>query len=152
MPPGYAKPQKQVLSKPTLVGKISFTIYTSKKGGDTCLLGFNSYPDSVFENQTKNQMLENGMQAAIKTGNGKLAKNTDFSFSGYPGRSFYVSGESNGSQFYARFDCFIIQPSLYQIGYVSMGSDKSTVEKPEINAFFDSFIYKNKLYYIPMVF
>jgi hypothetical protein len=140
LPPGFSQFTAQHRTQPTAVGNVELNILQSENSRGGCLLGYSDFPEASFQGRTPQKMLEDGRDGALRNISGTLEKQENLTVQGKTGIGVYGSGSSGGKTFYVRFNFILDKPRAYQIGYLS--SDRAELDKPDIQAYFDSFHIK----------
>lgn len=140
LPPGFSQFTSQQRAQPTAVGNVELNILQSENSRGGCLLGYSDFPEASFQGRAPQKMLEDGRDGALRNISGTLEKQENLTVQGKQGIRVYGSGSSGGQTFYVRFDFVLDKPRAYQIGYLA--HDRAELDKPDIQAYFDSFHLK----------
>jgi hypothetical protein len=140
LPPGFSSFTSQKTTQPTAAGPIELTIMQSENAQGAAVMGYSDFPDASFEGRTPKKMLEDGRDGALKNINATLEKQEDLTIQGRTGLKIYGSTTNDGKDIYVRFQFVLDKPRAYQIGYLAY--DRADLDKPEVQAYFDSFKMK----------
>ncbi len=132
------KPSKQ--TQPTLAGPVELNMLLSEKIEGAFIVGYSDFPEAAFEGRTPKKMLEDGRDGSLKNINATLEKQQDLNVQGRTGIGVYGSASTGGKPYYVRFNFILDKPRAYQVGYLAY--NRADLDKPEVNAFFDSFKMK----------
>ena len=142
LPSGYHRPLEETtpLPLPGRTEAIDLKTFSSQTEDKANAVTF-SYSDMTGKLETKGRekaMLDASRDNVLETMNATLEKEMVIRIGEYPGKSmiFSLPGYDN-EMFYGRLELYVVGSFSYQIMYLSM--DRSTLESPEINAYFKSF-------------
>lgn len=140
IPQGFETPKKETTIIPTEVGKVDITSYLTQNSTGSCMVMYNDFPESIFNERDSKRMFDESRDNALKTVNGTVEKEEESLFQGYPKRTIYLSTTVENQTLYSRFDFIIVKPRLYQIAFV--GYKRSDLDQESIKKFFESFKIK----------
>lgn len=140
LPPGHGQFRSQSQTQPTAAGDVQLHILQSEVSKGAAVVGYSDFPEKAFEGRTPQKMLEDGRDGALRNIGGTLEKQESITTQGKTGLSIYGTAMSGGKPVYLRFNFILDKPRAYQIGYLAY--DRADLDKPEINAYFDSFRLK----------
>lgn len=140
LPSGYPSFKSQKQTQPSIAGPVEFTLLMSEKPDDAFMLGFLDFPEAVFQGNSDKKLLDSGLEGSLKNINATLEKKEDITVQGHNGVAVYGSANNNGRPYYVRFNYILDKPRAYQVGYLTF--DRASLDKPEVQAFFDSFRMK----------
>jgi hypothetical protein len=140
LPSGYPSFKLQKQTQPSIAGPVDFNLLMSERPDDAFMLGYLDFPQAVFEGRTDQELLEGGLNGSLKNINATLEKKEDITVQGRNGVSVYGSATNAGRPYYIRFNYILDKPRAYQVGYLAF--DRANLDKPEVQAFFDSFKMK----------
>ena len=140
LPAGFSPFTAQKTSSPTPAGPIDLNILQSENSQGACVVGYSDFPDASFEGRTPKKMLEDGRDGALRNINATLEKQEDITVQGKTGLDIYGSTAQAGKNIYVRFQFILDKPRAYQIGYLAY--NRADLDKPEVQAYFDSFRIK----------
>jgi hypothetical protein len=115
-------------------------ILQSENSQGACVVGFSDFPDASFEGRTPKKMLEDGRDGALRNINATVETLEDITRQGKTGLDIYGSTAQAGKNIYVRFQFILDKPRAYQIGYLAY--NRADLDKPEVQAYFDSFRIK----------
>jgi hypothetical protein len=127
------EPAKEMQSVNTLAGKIDFVMYRagSKKSG--FVVGYCDYPQEVIKDSNPKKMLDGAMDGAAGNVRGKIVKEMELDFHGYPGREIEIKLPRNTT---IRARLILINNRLYQMMVISPSAD---ILEEKGTKFLDSF-------------
>jgi hypothetical protein len=134
-PAGFGSFKKSV----TTEGKESsqkLNIFTMENERGACLISYNEYDPETIGNKSVDQMLKETTQSYIKN-NAKLLSSKNIKLGSYKGKSVTLASKGADGNFFERFDVYVINSRLYQVGFV--GYTKEEMSKPDILDYFKSF-------------
>ena len=131
-------PSKQTQATPA--GPVELNMLLSEKPNGAFIVGYTDFPEASFEGRTPKKMLEDGRDGSLKNINATLEKQEDLTLQGRTGLAVYGSANNAGRPYYVRFNFILDKPRAYQIGYLAY--NRADLDKPEVQAFFDSFKIK----------
>jgi hypothetical protein len=140
LPSGYGPFQSQQKTQPTAAGPIELFILQSENSRGACVLGYSDFPEASFVGRTPKKMLEDGRDGALRNINATLEKQEDLTVQGKTGLAIYGSTKQGGKDIFVRFHFILDKPRAYQIGYLAY--NRADLDKPEVQAYFDSFRIK----------
>jgi hypothetical protein len=140
LPPGFGPFTSQQKTQPTAAGPIELNILQSENTQGACVLGYSDFPEASFVGRTPKKMLEDGRDGALRNINATLEKQEDLTVQGKTGLAIYGSTNQGGKDIYVRFHFVLDKPRAYQIGYLAY--NRADLDKPEVQAYFDSFRIK----------
>ncbi|HYG81776.1 MAG TPA: hypothetical protein VD861_15370 [Pyrinomonadaceae bacterium] len=140
LPSDYPAFKSQKQTQPTLAGPIELNMLLSEKPQGAFIVGYSDFPESSFEGRTPKKMLEDGRDGSLRNINATLEKQEDITVQGRTGLTVYGSAATGGRSYYVRFNFILDKPRAYQIGY--MGYNRSDLDSPAVDAFFNSFKMK----------
>jgi hypothetical protein len=140
LPPGFNAFTSQKTSSPTPAGPIDLNILQSENSQGACVVGYSDFPDASFVGRTPKKMLEDGRDGALRNINATLEKQEDITVQGKTGLDIYGSTTQAGKNIYVRFQFILDKPRAYQVGYLAY--NRADLDKPEVQAYFDSFRIK----------
>ncbi|HWS99281.1 MAG TPA: hypothetical protein VN256_03340 [Pyrinomonadaceae bacterium] len=140
LPTGYPSFTSQKQTQPTLAGPIELNMLLSEKPEGAFVVGYSDFPESSFEGRTPKKMLEDGRDGSLRNIKATLEKQEDITVQGRTGLAVYGSASTGAKPYYVRFNFILDKPRAYQVGY--MGYNRADLDKPEVQAFFDSFRIK----------
>ncbi|HEY0377838.1 MAG TPA: hypothetical protein VGC87_13005 [Pyrinomonadaceae bacterium] len=140
LPSGYPSFKSQKQSQPSVAGPVEFNLLMSEKPDDAFMVGYLDFPQAVFEGNSDKKLLEGGLDGSLKNINATLEKKEDITVQGRNGVAVYGSATNTGKPYYVRFNYILDKPRAYQVGYLAF--DRANLDKPEVQAFFDSFKMK----------
>ncbi len=140
VPQGFETPKKETTIIPTEVGKVDITSYLTQNSTGSCMVMYNDFPESIFNERDSKRMFDESRDNALKTVNGTVEKEEESLFQGFPKRTLYLSTTVENQTLYSRFDFIIVKPRLYQIAFV--GYKRSDLDQEPIKKFFESFKIK----------
>ena len=140
LPSDYPAFTSQKQTQPTLAGPVELNMLLSEKPTGAFIVGYSDFPESAFEGRTPKKMLEDGRDGSLKNISATLEKQQDLTVQGRTGLAVYGSASSGGKPYYVRFNFILDKPRAYQVGYLAY--NRADLDKPEVQAFFDSFKMK----------
>jgi hypothetical protein len=140
LPSGYPSFKSQKQTQPSVVGPVEFNMLLSERPEDAFMIGYLDFPQAAFEGRTDKEFLESGLNGSLQNIKATLDKQEDITVQGHNGVSVYGSATNNSRPFYIRFNYILDKPRAYQVAYLTF--DRTTLDKPEVQAFFDSFKMK----------
>lgn len=140
LPPGFGAFTSQQKTQPTAAGPIELTILQSENTQGACVVGYSDFPEASFVGRTPKKMLEDGRDGALKNIKATLEKQEDLTVQGKTGLAIYGSTNQGGKDIYVRFHFILDKPRAYQMGYLAY--NRADLDKPEVQAYFDSFRMK----------
>lgn len=137
LPPGFPALELKEETAATAVGNIEVHNYNSGTSQGFCIVSYSDYPPVSFQGRTAQKILEDARDGALGSVKGTLEKQANITVQGHPALVFYGAGDSSGKTFYVMFEYVLVQPRVYQVGYLT--DDRAGLEKPEVQAYFKSF-------------
>lgn len=135
-PAGFGVPAREVSMKGKEESE-KMIMFSASCDRGACLVSYNDYDPSLFNKKSIEQMFDDIVKSYLKE-NAKVISKKDVMLNGYKGKSVkFQSTNPNGGMFYERFDCYVIKPRLYQVGFV--GYKKGEIDKKDILDYFNSF-------------
>lgn len=141
LPSDYPAFKSSKQTQPTLAGPIELNMLLSEKPEGAFVVGYSDFPEAAFEGRTPKKMLEDGRDGSLRNIKATLEKQEDITVQGRTGLAVYGSASTGAKPYYVRFNFILDKPRAYQVGY--MGYNRADLDKPEVQAFFDSFRIKD---------
>lgn len=140
LPTSYPDFKASKQTQPTLAGPVELNMLLSEKIEGAFIVGYSDFPEAAFEGRTPKKMLEDGRDGSLKNISATLEKQEDLNVQGRTGIAVYGSASQGGKPYYVRFNFILDKPRAYQVGYLAY--NRADLDKPEVQAFFDSFKMK----------
>ena len=140
LPADYPEFKSQKQTRATFAGPVDLNMLLSEKPDGAFIVGYSDFPEAAFVGRTPKKMLEDGRDGALKNINATLEKQQDLTVQGRTGLGIYGSANGGGKSYYVRFNFILDKPRAYQVGFLAY--NREDLDKPEVQAFFDSFKMK----------
>lgn len=121
--------------------KDEMTMFTTENNIGACLVSYNYFDHSLFEQKSINKILSDAVSGYLKN-NSRLIKETDVTLDNFKGKSVYFESGDKSNTYYNRFDCYVYGNVFLQIAFVAY--NKKDLQKPDINDYFKSLTFINK--------
>jgi len=136
-PSGFPDPNVDSKDVETKIGTIQMKTFLTEQPNAACMVAYSDYPAESFEGASTQALLDSARNGALSNVGGKLIKQRNITINGYPGRSIYFRGKSGSSTVFGRFDYYLVQPRLYQVGYMTLR--QKDIDAKKVKAYFSSF-------------
>lgn len=136
-PDGYPSPKVDSSDVSTRIGALKMYTFLAERNDAACMVAYSDYPEDAFDGASVSALLDSARNGALNNVNGKLIKQKSITINGHPGRSVYFRGKSGGTTIYGRFDYYLVEPRLYQIGYMALR--QKSIDTREVKNYFSSF-------------
>lgn len=153
LPTGYSKPKSDSTVFSTEFGQTQMYAAIAENKQNACMIGFYDFFSEYFAGKTEGDALDSLQMQIMGNMEGKMLRQYRMILTGkkikrtpegertkdeisLQSRTTYFSTTSGTKTMYWRFALVLDRPRIYQIAVTS--SDKRYLDKPEVNAFFDS--------------
>ncbi len=138
LPDGYSRPKLEVNDVASDMGAIKLYMYMSIRSSEgACLVGYSDIKGVQLTDELRQKMLDGAREGALNNMNATLDSETPTTLEGNPGRIVRFTAEKDGQKIRGRFDYYLVNNRLYQVGFIAIAQD--ALEQESISAFFGSF-------------